>query len=118
MDAIAQEIVEAFQRKGLTLALAESCTGGLIAASITAVAGASRMFQYGWVTYSAHAKSTELGLSEAFLAQHDIVSEPIACEMARGARKKSGADYALSVTGNAGPTAELGAPLSVQFALR
>ena len=91
------------QRK-LTLAVAESCTGGLIAHRITNVSGASQVFLAGLVTYSNKAKQAFLGVRPATLAEHGAVSEETAREMAAGALREAGADHALSVTGIAGPT--------------
>jgi nicotinamide-nucleotide amidase len=85
------------------LALAESCTGGFIANRITNVPGASAVFLAGLVTYANEAKQNFLGVKPETLAAHGAVSEPVAREMAEGARQNSGADYALSVTGIAGP---------------
>ncbi|HEY6226263.1 MAG TPA: nicotinamide-nucleotide amidohydrolase family protein, partial [Verrucomicrobiae bacterium] len=86
-----------------TLALAESCTGGFIANRITNVPGASAVFLAGLVTYANEAKQNFLGVKEQTLADHGAVSEATAREMAEGARKNTGADYAISVTGIAGP---------------
>ncbi len=89
---------------GATLAVAESCTGGLIASRITDVPGASRYFLAGYVTYNNRAKQDLLGVPEEIIRNHGAVSEQCAEAMARGARERSGADYALSVTGIAGPS--------------
>ena len=85
------------------LATAESCTGGLIAGALTALAGSSAWFERGWVTYSNRAKQEELGVDPALISAHGAVSEAVAAAMATGARKVAGTDYALSVTGIAGP---------------
>jgi nicotinamide-nucleotide amidase len=90
------------QRK--TLALAESCTGGRIADRITNVPGASAVLLNGWVTYSTESKQRLLGVRPETLVAHGAVSEPVAREMAEGARRISGVDYALAVTGIAGPS--------------
>jgi nicotinamide-nucleotide amidase len=97
-------IVGVLTRRKETLALAESCTGGLIANQITNVPGASKMFKGGIVAYSNEAKEKFLGVRARTLKQHGAVSEEVAAEMAAGARKQFGADYAVSVTGIAGPT--------------
>ena len=86
-----------------TLAVAESCTGGCIAHRLTNVPGASAVFLVGLVTYSDEAKRKVLGVRSETLARHGAVSEAVAREMAEGARKQSQADYALAVTGIAGP---------------
>ncbi|MGI8650871.1 MAG: competence/damage-inducible protein A [Rubrobacter sp.] len=89
--------------KKLTLALAESCTGGLLAKRLTDLPGSSAYFKEGLVTYSNEAKERLLGVSQETLAAYGAVSEETAREMAAGVRKLSGADYGLSVTGVAGP---------------
>jgi nicotinamide-nucleotide amidase len=97
-------IVRLLTERKETLALAESCTGGHIANRITDVPGASAILLAGLVTYSNAAKEKSLGVSAETLARHGAVSEPVAREMAEGARRQTGADYALSVTGIAGPS--------------
>ena len=89
--------------RGATVALAESCTGGLISKRLTDVAGSSAYFVEGFVTYSNASKERLLGVPQEMLAEHGAVSGPVAQAMAEGARKASGADYGLSVTGVAGP---------------
>jgi nicotinamide-nucleotide amidase len=90
--------------RGLTLAVAESCTGGLIAARLTQVAGSSAFLLAGFVPYSNEAKVRDLGVSADLIAEHGAVSAPVAQAMARGARERTGADLAIAVTGIAGPT--------------
>jgi nicotinamide-nucleotide amidase len=97
-------IVRLLTDRKQTLALAESCTGGVIAHRITNVPGASAVLLAGLVTYSNDAKKKFLGVHSETLEGHGAVSEPIAREMAEGARKQTGADYAISVTGIAGPS--------------
>ena len=97
-------IVRLLTERKQTLALAESCTGGCIADRITNVPGASAVLLAGLVTYSNMAKQKFLGVRAETLAEHGAVSEPVAREMAEGARKETAADYALSVTGIAGPS--------------
>lgn len=87
----------------LKLSVAESCTGGLIGACLTAVAGASEVFDRGFVTYSNHAKRDMLGISETVLRAHGAVSEETVRAMAEGALKLSGSDLSVAVTGIAGP---------------
>ncbi len=89
--------------RGLTLATAESCTGGLIGARLTAVAGSSRYYRGGVVAYANEAKRDLLGVPEALLREHGAVSEPVACAMAEGARARLGADLAIATTGISGP---------------
>jgi nicotinamide-nucleotide amidase len=88
---------------GVRIATAESCTGGMVAAAMTAVAGASDVFACGFVTYSNAAKIALLQVSPDTLMAHGAVSEPVAREMAEGALSRSEASLALSVTGIAGP---------------
>lgn len=90
--------------RGLTLAVAESCTGGTIASRFTAQAGASAYMLCGVVAYSNESKSRVLGVDAEAIARHGAVSEEVARQMAEGARRISGADYAISTTGIAGPT--------------
>lgn len=85
------------------LATAESCTGGLIAGALTAMAGSSAWFERGWVTYSNAAKAQELGIDPTLINTHGAVSEAVAAAMAEGARISASTDFALSVTGIAGP---------------
>ena len=94
---------ERLRASGDTLATAESCTGGWVAQSITAIAGSSEWFERGFVTYSNAAKHEMLGVSPDTLAQHGSVSEQTASEMASGALMHSHAGFALSITGVAGP---------------
>lgn len=98
-----QVVVDLLIRKQQTLALAESCTGGLVAHRITNVPGASAVFLAGLITYSNIAKEMLLGVHKQTLACHGAVSEQTAHEMAEGARTRHGTDYAVSVTGIAGP---------------
>ena len=97
------DVLNTCREKGLALAVAESCTGGLLAAELTRPAGASDVFLCGFVTYSNHAKQNLLGVPNATLEKFGAVSEETASAMAKGALEKSGADMALSITGIAGP---------------
>jgi len=97
-------VVESLIARKLTLATAESCTGGLIANRITDVPGCSATFVVGVVSYSDEAKKEILGVPEQLLASHGAVSEEVARAMAEGVRRASGADVGLSTTGIAGPT--------------
>ena len=103
LDELASRVIEIFRAKGLSLALAESCTGGMIAETITNVAGASDIFYGSAVTYVNSAKEHILGVARETLEKHGAVSSECAEEMACGARRVYGADVAMSVTGIAGP---------------
>ena len=98
-EALVGELIEA----GLTVATAESCTGGWIAKALTDVAGSSAVFGYGIVSYSNDAKAGLLGVNPGTLEAHGAVSEPVVIEMASGALETSGADLAVAVSGIAGP---------------
>ena len=99
----AAELGRVLLARGWRVTVAESCTGGLVAAAITSVAGSSDWFDVGFVTYSNGAKTALLGVPEAVLVAHGAVSEQTARAMAEGALAKSGADLAAAVTGIAGP---------------
>lgn len=101
-----QEVVAALSAQGKTLCTAESCTGGWIAKRITDIPGASTVFECGFVCYSNRIKHRLLGVREETLRTHGAVSEQTAREMALGARRASGADVAVSVTGIAGPASD------------
>lgn len=110
LELAAFAAVKNLEAAGLTLTTAESCTGGLIAAAITGVPGASAVFRYGWVTYCNEAKERELGVLPSLIDEHGVVSEPVVAAMAAGAMRQAGADVAVAVSGNAGPTAAEGEP--------
>ena len=97
------DLAQALRARGWRLATAESCTGGLIAAACTSLAGSSDWFDRGFVTYSNEAKVQMLGVDAALIAQHGAVSEQVACAMAAGALRHSAAELAVAVTGIAGP---------------
>jgi nicotinamide-nucleotide amidase len=99
----ATALVAACRDRGLVLATAESCTGGLVSALITEVPGSSAAFDRGFATYSNAAKAEMLGVSPALIAAEGAVSEAVARAMAAGALARSGADIAVSITGVAGP---------------
>ena len=99
-----ETVVRTLKEKGLTVSTAESCTGGMIAERITAVSGSSEVFGYGFVTYWEQAKAKLVGVDPDVIARYNVVSAPVAAQMALGAAKVSGSDIAVSVTGVAGPT--------------
>ncbi|MCZ7656936.1 MAG: CinA family protein [Xanthobacteraceae bacterium] len=103
LRARAARVIEACRARGLTVATAESCTGGLVAAALTEIAGSSRVVDRGFVTYSNAAKQRMLGVPEATLAAHGAVSRETALAMAEGALARSEADLTVAVTGIAGP---------------
>ena len=96
-------LADALRARGAKIATAESCTGGLIAAACTAVAGSSDWFECGFITYSNDAKTELLGVEAALIAAHGAVSEEVARAMAEGALLHSRANLAVAVTGIAGP---------------
>jgi nicotinamide-nucleotide amidase len=101
--SVAEIVLDLCRERGLTLATAESCTGGLVAARLTSVAGSSDVFRGGVVAYSNELKEDELGVPRELLETHGAVSAESAEAMARGARERLGSDVAVSVTGVAGP---------------
>ncbi len=102
-EPLVRELGDALRRRGVLLATAESCTGGLLAAACTAVAGSSDWFERGFVSYSNRSKTELLGVDAALIAAHGAVSAEVACAMAEGALAHSPAQLALAVTGIAGP---------------
>lgn len=100
---LAAELVAKASENGVSIATAESCTGGMVAAAITDVAGASQVFDRGFVTYSDAAKEELLGVGRATIGAHGAVSEQVAREMAEGALGRSDAALAVAITGIAGP---------------
>jgi len=103
LQEMAAQILEKCRMRGLKLVTAESCTGGLIAATLTDIPGASDVFDRGFITYSNQAKHEMLGVSLDLIAQQGAVSEIVARHMASGALAHSGCDIAVAVTGIAGP---------------
>ncbi|MFW6232196.1 MAG: CinA family protein [Spirochaetota bacterium] len=107
-DDEALQLAESLVRKagacGATIATAESCTGGLVAAAITAVPGSSQVFWGAYVTYANEAKRSMLGVRDETLASYGAVSEQTVIEMARGAVERSGAQHAVAISGVAGPS--------------
>ncbi len=102
-DQEMQELEQILRERGETVTTAESCTGGMVAARITDIAGSSDIFKRGFVTYCDQAKHEMLGVRTETLAKYTAVSEPTAREMAEGAAAQAKADAALSLTGYAGP---------------
>jgi nicotinamide-nucleotide amidase len=101
--SVEEHVLDLCRARGLRLATAESCTGGLVAARLTSVPGSSDVFVGGVVAYADGAKATLLGVRESTLAEHGAVSAETAAELAAGARRTLGADAAVAVTGVAGP---------------
>jgi len=103
IESLARKVIETAAARGLMVAAAESCTGGLVAAALTAVAGSSAVVERGFVTYSNAAKSELLGIPAALIEGHGAVSEAVARAMAEGALARSAAQVSVAVTGVAGP---------------
>jgi nicotinamide-nucleotide amidase len=103
IQRLAAAVIAAASARGWTVATAESCTGGLVAGALTAVAGSSAVVDRGFVTYSNAAKSEMLGVPAETIEANGAVSEPVARAMAAGARVTAGVDLAVSITGIAGP---------------
>ena len=101
---IASALLDECRARGRTLAVAESCTGGLIGSMLTAVSGSSDVFLGGWITYSNAMKEAQLGVDPQVIAHHGAVSREAVMAMARGACERSGASFAISVSGVAGPS--------------
>jgi nicotinamide-nucleotide amidase len=102
-EPLVLQLADALRARGLSIATAESCTGGLIAAACTAVAGSSEWFERGFVTYSNRAKAEMIGVPLPLIDAHGAVSEPVARAMALGALRHSTAQLSVAVTGIAGP---------------
>ncbi|WP_159995379.1 CinA family protein [Roseomonas sp. 18066] len=112
----ATRLLQRLAAEGLTIATAESCTGGLVAAALTAIPGSSASVLAGFVTYSNEAKTRMLGVPAAMLEAHGAVSAEVAGAMAAGALRESGADLAVSTTGIAGPGgATAGKPVGLVY---
>jgi nicotinamide-nucleotide amidase len=103
IQTLARQVIETAAARGLVLVTAESCTGGLVAGALTAIAGSSAVVERGFVTYSNASKTELLAVPADLIEAHGAVSEPVARAMARGALAGSGADLSVSVTGVAGP---------------
>lgn len=105
---VAENTVEYLKEKGLTVATAESCTGGMVSSFITSVSGVSQVFELGITSYTCEIKNRILGVSEEILKKYGAVSEQTAKEMARNIRKMANTDIGASVTGVAGPAGSEG----------
>ena len=103
IKTLAQDVLAKARERGVTLATAESCTGGLLGAALTAIPGSSDVYERGFITYSNAAKRQMLGVAAGTLEAHGAVSESTAAEMASGALGRSGVQLAVSITGIAGP---------------
>ncbi len=112
---VAQETVELLKQKKLKIATAESCTGGMLSQYITAVSGASEIFELGICSYTCDKKHEILGVRKKVLKKFGAVSDRAASEMAENVRKKAGADIGASITGSAGPTTCEGHPMGYVY---
>lgn len=117
VENLVEAVLSAADRKGVELATAESCTGGLLASLLTDVEGKSHVFDRGFVTYSDDAKQQELGVPLRLIHQNGAVSEPVARAMAEGALRAARAGMAVAITGFAGPAGPDDEPGLVHFAL-
>ena len=113
--SVEQQLVKLLTQKGLVITTAESCTGGLLAASIINAAGASAVIKEGYITYSNEAKQKILGVKEQTIKEYTVVSAEVAKEMAKGGVKAAGCDICISVTGVAGPDIEEGNPVGLVY---
>ena len=103
LNKLVYEVIQLFLARGITIATAESCTGGLISELITSVPGASKIFEIGVCTYSNKIKHEYLGVPKALFKEYGAVSKQVALAMVAGLQEQSGADVCVSVTGTAGP---------------
>ncbi|MDQ0993433.1 CinA family protein [Streptomyces sp. V3I7] len=115
MNSAATEVVRLLTVRGETLAVAESLTGGLVAAEVTAVPGASKVFRGSVTAYATELKHRLLGVDATLLAQRGAVDPQVAAQMAAGARQALGADWGLATTGVAGPDPQDGQPVGTVF---
>ena len=106
LDRQAERLMRRLCDRDLTIATAESCTGGMLAALLTDIEGAGRGFERGFVTYTKESKTDLLGIEPSLLEHNEAVSEVVARAMAEGAFKRSRADFAIGITGFAGPAGE------------
>jgi len=117
LERLVESVLRPACDRGITLATAESCTGGLVASALTDVEGCSHAFERGYVVYTDEAKAEELGVPLRLLRQNGAVSEPVARAMAEGALRESGAGAAVAVTGFAGAAGPDDEPGLVHFAM-
>lgn len=110
-----EKLVHALKERNLTLATCESCTGGMLGEKITSVPGASEVYVGGFITYTSEMKNRLAGVGGETLEKYGAVSSEAAHEMAEGTAKKTGADCAISVTGNAGPDPSEGKPVGLVY---
>ena len=103
IPALARRVLEEARQNGLTIATAESCTGGMVAAALTGIAGSSDVFDRGFITYSNAAKTAMIGVPARLIMENGAVSAEVAAAMAEGALKTAGVGLAVAITGVAGP---------------
>lgn len=103
-ESLAERVGRLLKERGATVTVAESCTGGGLGAAITEVSGSSSWFERGFITYSNQSKVQEVGVRQESLDAYGAVSRDVVCQMALGARQRAGADYALAISGIAGPS--------------
>jgi PncC family amidohydrolase len=115
LSPVLSPLQRVLHKRKLTIAVAESCTGGLVAAALTDLPGSSEYFLGGVVTYANEAKMALLGVDQGVISRHGAVSRQVASQMAIGARRLFGSDVAVSVTGIAGPTAEGDKPVGLTY---
>ena len=115
MESIANKLVDTLIQKGLTVATAESCTGGLVSAKITSVSGSSAVISFSMVTYSNQAKIEKLGVKQKTIEDFGAVSEQTAREMAERIKRLANSDIGIGVTGVAGPTQSEEKPVGLVF---
>lgn len=106
IDTLAAGVLKRCRAEGITLSTVESCTGGMVAAALTAIPGASAVIERGFVVYSNEAKAALVGVPMRLIADHGAVSEPVARAMAEGALTRAPVDLAIGITGIAGPGGE------------
>lgn len=110
-----EQLVHLLEQKNMTIATAESCTGGMLAAKITSVPGVSSVYAGGFVTYATEEKHKMLGVPRKILRENGTVSKKTAKLMAAGTARETGTDVAVSITGNAGPEASEGKPVGLVY---